>query len=189
MSTYSTSDFKSGLKIILDGEPCSIISNEFVKPGKGQAFNRVRIKKLISNKIFDKTYKSGEKVEAADVMSLSVLFLYSSANIFYFMEEKNFMQYDVSADVVGSSALFLVDQCSCSITLWNDRVISVELPNFVNLEIIETEPGLKGDSQGTAFKDAKIVTGAIIRVPLFIKSGDLIKIDTRTKSYIERVKV
>ena len=188
MASYSTSEFKSGLKIILDKEPCVIISNEFIKPGKGQAFNRVKIRKILSDKVIDKTFKSGEKVEAADILFMDVVFLYNDTDSWFFMNESNFNQYEVSKKVIGDSGMWLHEQCACELTLWNDSVIAVEVPNFVNLEVTFTEPGLKGDTQGTVTKPATLSTGAIIKVPLFVKTGDVLKIDTRTKSYVERLR-
>ncbi|MDU5822209.1 MAG: elongation factor P [Haemophilus parainfluenzae] len=154
MATYTTSDFKPGLKFMQDGEPCVIVENEFVKPGKGQAFTRTRIRKLISGKVLDVNFKSGTSVEAADVMDLNLT----------------------------------LDQADCIVTLWNGAPITVTPPNFVELEIIDTDPGLKGDTAGTGGKPATLSTGAVVKVPLFVQIGEVIKVDTRSGEYVSRVK-
>ena len=186
MATYSTAQFKNGLKLLIDGNPCSIINNEIVKPGKGQAFNRVKLMDLANNKVLEKTYKSGESVEAADVMELEMQYLYQEGTVYNFMEPKTFEQYAIDADNVGDVALFLVEQDTCTIVLWDNNPISVTPQNHVILEVADTDPGLKGDTAGTGGKAATMNTGAAIRVPLFVNIGDKLKIDTRTKEYVGR---
>ncbi|MFO6423745.1 elongation factor P [Motilimonas sp. KMU-193] len=188
MATYSTSDFRSGLKIMLDNEPCAIIENEFVKPGKGQAFNRVRIRRLLSGKVLEKTFKSGESVEAADVMDYDLAYLYNDGEFWHFMNNDTFEQVAADAKAVGEQAKWLVEQDVCTITTWNDNPIAVTPPNFVELEVVETDPGLKGDTAGTGGKPATLSTGAVVRVPLFIQIGEVIKVDTRSAEYVGRVK-
>ncbi|MCE2570607.1 elongation factor P [Motilimonas eburnea] len=188
MATYSTSDFRSGLKIMLDNEPCAIIENEFVKPGKGQAFNRVRIRRLLSGKVLEKTFKSGESVEAADVMDYDLAYLYNDGEFWHFMNNDTFEQVAADEKAVGDQAKWLVEQDVCTITTWNDNPIAVTPPNFVELEVIETDPGLKGDTAGTGGKPATLSTGAVVRVPLFIQIGEVIKVDTRSAEYVGRVK-
>lgn len=188
MSSYNTNEFKSGLKIILDGDPFSIIENEFVKPGKGQAFNRVKLRNLKTGRVIEKTFKSGESVEAADVLEIELQYLYNDGEVWHFMEPKSFEQYEVTKKVVGESFKWLKEQDICTITLWNNSPLLISPPNFVNLEVIETDPGLKGDTSGGGNKPATMETGAVVKVPLFIQIGEIIKIDTRTGEYVSRVK-
>jgi elongation factor P len=188
MASYSTNEFKQGLKIMQDGEPCAIIENEFVKPGKGQAFNRVKIRKLISGKVLEKTFKSGDSVEAADVMDMNLTYLYNDGEFWHFMNNETFEQLAADAKAVGDNAKWLVEQAECVLTLWNGQPISVTPPNFVELEITETDPGLKGDTAGTGGKPAVLVTGAVVKVPLFVQIGEVVKVDTRSGEYVSRVK-
>jgi len=188
MATYSTSEFKGGLKIMLDGDPCSIIENEFVKPGKVQAFNRVKIRNLKTGRVIERTFKSGESVEAADVMEMDLQYLYSDGEFWHFMHPDTFEQVSADAAAVGDSVKWLNDQDMCTVTLWNGAPIIVEVPNFVNLAITETDPGLKGDTSGGGGKPATLETGAVVRVPLFVQTGELIKVDTRSGEYVSRAK-
>lgn len=186
MATFSTNEFKGGLKIMLDGEPCHILENEFVKPGKGQAFSRVRIRKLISGKVLEKTFKSGETVEAADVMETELDYLYTDGEFWHFMDSKTYEQIAADVKAVGDNAKWLVENSPCTVMLWNNSPIIVTPPNFVELEIIETDPGLKGDTAGTGGKPATLSTGAVVRIPLFVQIGEVIKIDTRSGEYVSR---
>ncbi|MBA3988756.1 elongation factor P [Aliidiomarina maris] len=187
MASYSTSEFKGGLKIMQDGEPCTILENEMVKPGKGQAFNRVKIRKLISGKVVEKTFKSGDSVEAADVQEVELAYLYSDGEFWHFMNNESFEQLAADEAAVGDTVKWLVEQDVCTLTLWNGKPINVTPPNFVELEITETDPGLKGDTAGTGGKPATLVTGAVVRVPLFVQIGEVIKVDTRSGDYVSRV--
>ncbi len=186
MATVSTNQFKNGLKLLLDGHPCSIVNNEIVKPGKGQAFNRVKLKDLITGKVLEKTFKSGESLEAADVMELDMQYLYNDGEIYNFMHPDTFEQYEVSTEVVSDTAGFLVEQDICTLVLWNNNPISVTAANHVILEVMDTDPGLKGDTQGTGGKPATMTTGVTVQVPLFVNIGDKLKIDTRTSEYVSR---
>lgn len=188
MATVSTNEFKGGLKFMLDGEPCTILENEFVKPGKGQAFSRVRLRKLISGKVLEKTFKSGETVEKAEVMDYELAYLYNDGEFWHFMNNETFEQIAADAKAVGDAEKWLVEQDVCTLTLWDGNPIAVSPPNFVELEITETDPGLKGDTAGTGGKPATLTTGAVVRVPLFVQIGEVIKIDTRTGEYVSRVK-
>jgi elongation factor P len=188
MANYSTNEFKGGLKIMMDGEPCSILENEMVKPGKGQAFNRVRIRKLISGKVLEKTFKSGESVEGADVMDTDLAYLYTDGEFWHFMNNETFEQIAADEKALGDAGKWLVENDVCTITLWNGSPIAVTPPNFVELEITETDPGLKGDTAGTGGKPATLNTGAVVRVPLFVQIGEVIKVDTRSGEYVGRVK-
>ena len=183
---YSTSQFKHGLKLILDGNPCSIVNNEIVKPGKGQAFNRVKFKDLITGKTLEKTYKSGESLEGADVMELEMQYLYSDGEKWHFMEPESFEQYDLSEESMGSAVDYLVEQDICTVTLWNNNPITVVPPIQVILEVIDTDPGLKGDTAGTGGKPATLNTGVVVQVPLFVGIGDTVNVDTRTNEYSGR---
>ncbi len=188
MASYSTNEFKGGLKIMLDGDPCAIIENEFVKPGKGQAFNRVKIRNLKTGRVIERTFKSGESVEAADVIDTDLQYLYNDGEFWYFMDTENYEQYQADANAVGEAAKWMKDQDICAVTLWNGSPLSVEPPNFVVLTITETDPGLKGDTSGGGGKPATLETGAVVRIPLFVQTGESIKVDTRTGQYVSRAK-
>lgn len=162
--------------------------NEYVKPGKGQAFNRVKIRKLLSGKVLEKTFKSGDTCEVADVMDIDLDYLYSDGEFYHFMNNETFEQIAADLKAVGENAKWLVENNTCMITLWNGNPITVTPPNFVELEVTDTDPGLKGDTQGTGGKPATLSTGAVVRVPLFIAIGEVIKVDTRTGEYVGRVK-
>lgn len=186
MANFSTNEFKNGLKLMIDGEPCNILDNEIVKPGKGQAFNRIKIRKLISGKVLEKTYKSGESVEGADVMETDLAYLYHDGEFFHFMNNDTFEQIAADAKAVGENDKWLKEGDVCVITLWNGSPITVTPPNFVELEVVETDPGLKGDTAGTGGKPATLNTGAVVRVPLFIQIGEIVKVDTRSAEYVSR---
>jgi elongation factor P len=186
MANYSTSQFKNGLKLMLDGNPCSIVNNEIVKPGKGQAFNRVKLKDLITGKVLEKTFKSGESLEGADVMETDMQYLYSDGENCHFMDPVSYDQYAIDAKAISDAVQYLVEQDTCLVTLWNGNPISVTPPNHVILEVVDTDPGLKGDTAGTGGKPATMNTGVVVQVPLFINIGDKLKIDTRTNDYVSR---
>ena len=188
MASYSTNEFKGGLKVMLDGDPCSIIENEFVKPGKGQAFNRVKFRNLKTGRVIERTFKSGESVEGADVVELSMLYLYNDGEFWHFMVPDTYEQYSADRNAVGEAGKWLKEQDECTVTLWNDVPLSVAQPNFVELEITETDPGVRGDTSGGGGKPAKLETGAVVRVPLFVQTGEVIRVDTRTGEYVSRVK-
>lgn len=188
MSIYATNEFRGGLKILLDGVPFNIVENEFVKPGKGQAFNRVKLRNLTNGRVIEKTFKSGETVEGADVMEYEVQYLYSDGEYFHFMHPESFEQYQAGDAAVGDAKQWLQEQAVCTLTLWNGNPLSVEPPNFVELKIVETDPGLKGDTSGGGGKPAHLETGATVRVPLFVQEGEVIKVDTRNGEYVSRVK-
>lgn len=188
MATYSTNEFKGGLKLMLDGDPCSIIENQFVKPGKGQAFNRVKIRNLKTGRVLEKTFKSGETVEAADVVDVTLQYLYNDGEYWHFMDEATFEQYQADKNAMGDAVKWTKEQDICNVVLWNGSPILVEAPNFVVLEVTETDPGLKGDTSGGGGKPATLETGAVVRVPLFIQIGEKLKVDTRTGEYVGRSK-
>jgi elongation factor P len=188
MASYSTNEFKGGLKIMLDGDPYTIVENEFVKPGKGQAFNRVKVRNLKTGRVIERTFKSGESVEAADVMDTQLQYLYSDGEMWHFMDPESYEQYSADAAAMGDAVKWVKDQDLCGVTLWNGAPLSVEAPNFVVLQITETDPGLKGDTSGGGGKPATLETGAVVRVPLFVQTGELIKVDTRKGEYVSRAK-
>lgn len=188
MASYSTSEFKSGLKLMLDGDPYNIVENEFVKPGKGQAFNRVKIKNLKNGRVIEKTFKSGEKVEAADIMDTEMQYLYNDGEYWHFMDQSSYEQAQADKTAVGDQGQWLKEQDICNVLLWNGVPIGIEPPNFVTLAVTKTGPGLKGDTAQGGVKPAMLETGAMVRVPLFIEVGDLLKVDTRSGEYVSRVK-
>ncbi len=188
MATYSTNEFRSGLKVMLEGDPCSILDNEFVKPGKGQAFNRVKLRNLKSGRVWERTFKSGESLEGADVMDTDMEYLYNDGEFFHFMEPETFEQHQADAATVGDAAQWLKEQDIATVTLYNGAPLAVAPPNFVELEIVETDPGLKGDTAQGGTKPAKLSTGAVVKVPLFLSEGEVVRVDTRTGEYQNRVK-
>ncbi len=186
MATYSPNQFKNGLKIIIDNDPCSITENIVVKPGKGQAFNRIKAKNLKTGRVIEKTFKSTESVEAADVDEMNVEYLYSDGEQWHFMEPTTFEQYAAQEVAVGEALKWLKGQETCVMTLWNGEPLAVTPPNFVELTVTQTDPGLKGDTAQGGTKPATLETGTEVKVPLFIEEGDVLKIDTRTGDYVSR---
>ncbi len=188
MSSYSTSEFKNGLKLMLDGDPCNIVSNEIIKPGKGQAFNRVKLRNLKTGRILERTFKSGEVLPSADVVEMDMQYLYNDGELWHFMANDTFEQYALKESAVGDAKPWLKEQDVCVITLFNGAPLSIDPPNFVVLKVVETEPNLRGDTSGGGGKPATLESGAVVRVPLFIGEGELIKVDTRTGEYVSRMK-
>jgi len=183
----STNQFKNGTKLIIDGSPCSIINHEFHKPGKGQAVMRTKLYNLRTEKVWERTFKSGETVEAADILEREYQYLYSEGTNFIFMDQESFEQIEVDALVVGETKYWLEGEEICKMLFWNGEVLRLEAPTFVEKEVVDTEPGLKGDTVSNTLKPASISTGKEIQVPLFINEGDVIKMDTRDSSYAGRV--
>lgn len=186
MATYNTNEFRSGLKFILDKDPYSIIENEFVKPGKGQAFSRVKIRNLKTGRVIEKTFKSGENVEAADVLETTLQYLYTDGEFWHFMDPQSFEQYAAAEAAISGAIKWIKEQDDCNVTLWNGNPLIVEAPNFVTLRITDTDPGLKGDTSGGGGKPATLETGAVIRVPLFVQIDEVVKVDTRSGEYVSR---
>ena len=186
MATYSTNEFKAGLKVMLDGDPASIVENEFVKPGKGQAFSRVRIRNLKTGRTIERTFKSGETIEAADVADVEMQYLYNDGQFWHFMNPETYEQIASDKNAVGENAKWLKEQDVCIITLFNGVPLIVEPPNTVVLKVTETDPGLKGDTSGGGGKPATLETGAVVRVPLFVQIGESIKVNPRTGEYLSR---
>ncbi len=188
MASYNTNEFRAGLKILMDNDPCVIVENEFVKPGKGQAFNRVRIRNLKTGRVVDKTFKSGDSVEAADVMDQDMEYLYSDGEFWHFMVPDTYEQFAAGPEAVRDAAQWLKEQDRCMVTLWNGQPLIVSPSNFVELKIVETDPGVRGDTAQGGVKPAKLETGAVVRVPLFVEEGEVVKVDTRSGEYVSRVK-
>ncbi len=188
MAIYSTNEFKQGLKLLMDNDPYSIVENEFVKPGKGQAFNRVRMRNLKNGRVVEKTFKSGESLEGADVVDVEAQYLYNDGEFWHFMNPSSFEQFQASEVSMADATPWIKEQDLCMVTLWNGVPLSISPPNFVVLKIVETDPGVKGDTSGGGTKPAKLETGAVVKVPLFVQEGELIKVDTRTGDYVSRVK-
>jgi elongation factor P len=186
MANYSTNEFRSGMKVMLDGDPCSILENEFVKPGKGQAFNRVKLRNLKSGRQWERTFKSGETLEGADVLDRTMEYLYTDGEFWHFMEPDTFEQHQADVNAVGDTRFWLKEQDSCEVTLYNGAPLSVAAANFVELEVVETDPGLKGDTAQGGTKPATLSTGAVVKVPLFLSQGEVIRVDTRTGEYQSR---
>lgn len=188
MASFSTNEFKPGLKVMLDGNPCSIMENEYVKPGKGQAFNRVKLRNLKTGKVLEKTFKSGDSLEAADIVEVEMDYLYNDGEFWHFMNPENFEQLSADKTAMGDAAKWLKDDSNekCSVMLFNGVPLNVSAPNFVVLKVVETDPGVKGDTAGTGGKPAKLETGAVVRVPLFVQQEESVRVDTRTGEYLER---
>ncbi len=188
MASYSTNEFKTGLKLLLDGDPVSIIENELVKPGKGQAFNRVKLRNLKTGRVVEKTFKSGESVEAADVVDVDMEFSYNDGEFWYFMDPNTFEQVGAPDSAMVDAGKWLKGQELCTVTLWDGSPLMVSPPNFVELAVTETDPGLKGDTAQGGTKPATLESGAVVKVPLFIEEGEVLKVDTRSGEYVSRVK-
>jgi elongation factor P len=188
MSSYSTNEFKSGLKIMLDGDPYVIVENEFVKPGKGQAFNRVRIRNLKSGRTLERNFRSGDSVESADIVETEMQYLYSDGAFWHFMVPETFEQHTAGKEALSGQEIWLKDGVMCNVMLWNGVPLAVNPPAHVELKIVETDPGVRGDTATGGQKPAKLETGAVVRVPLFINEGEVIRVDTRTAEYLSRAK-
>lgn len=184
----STADFRKGLKIELEGEPYVITDFLHVKPGKGGAFVRTKIRSLVTGNVIDRTFRSGEKVQTPALDERNMQYLYQEANAYHFMDNDTYEQFALTADQLGDDSKFLPENVQVKIIFHNGKPIGVELPFFVDLTIVKTEPGVRGDTARGGTKPATVETGAVIQVPLFLNEGDVIKVDTRTGEYIERAK-
>lgn len=187
MGTYKTSDFRKGLKVQIDGEPYLMIEMNFVKPGKGNALYKCKLRNLLRNTVLDRTYKGGDSLESADVEEISVQYLYRQADTFVFMDESTYDQYELSSEQVDENWKYLKEGMKCQMVLFNSNPITMTPPNHVELKVEYCEPGAKGDTATNVTKPAKVETGAEFVVPSFINMGNVIKIDTRTGDYVERV--
>lgn len=185
---YSTSDLRKGLKYLKDGEPHVIVDFQFVKPGKGQALYKCKLRNLITGSTYDMTYRSGESFEEANVEERRMQYLYPEDDRYCFMDNSSYEQVLVGPEALGDDALYLTDNIEVDVLMWGDKPIGVTLPNFVELQITECEPGVRGDTAQGATKLATLSTGATVNVPLFVEQDEWIRIDTRTRAYVERVK-
>ena len=188
MPSYNTSEFRKGLKVQLDGDPFIMIECNFVKPGKGQALYKCKLRNLLRNTVIDRTYKSGDSLEAADIEEIETQYLYRQADTFVFMHNETYEQYELSADQVDDAWRFLKEGMNCGMLLFNGNPIGMTPPNHVVLEVTYCEPGAKGNTATNVTKPAKVETDAEFDVPAFVEMGDKIRIDTRTGEYVERVR-
>ncbi len=188
MAFFSTNEIRNGMKVMIDNDPCLILSNEYVKPGKGQAFNRIKYRNLKNGRTVERTYKSGDSLEGADIADVEAQYLYNDGSHWHFMVKETFEQFAMDPDHVADAGLWMKEQSDCMLTLWNGSPLAVIPPNFVVLKIVETDPGVRGDTSGGGGKPAKLETGAVVRVPLFVQQGELIKVDTRNGEYVSRAK-
>jgi elongation factor P len=188
MPQVSTNEFRSGMKVEIEGQPYTIISNEFVKPGKGQSFNRVRIKHLLTSRVIERTFKSGDKVDVADVVESTMRLLYKEGDQVVFMDDNNFEQIHVPLKNIGDTAQWLVEDLLYGIIFYKGVPVTVEPPTFMEMKIIETAPGDRGNTaSGRVLKPAITQSGAKIQIPIFVSEGEIVKIDTRTGEYVSRV--
>jgi elongation factor P len=185
---YTVADLRKGLKVTLDNDPYVVIAFDFTKPGKGQALYRTKLRNMINGTILDRTYRSGETFEPAHLEERKMQFLYKEDNLYVFMDNQTYDQVSMSEDTLGDAKNFLIDNLPVSILLFRDKAIGVDLPNFVNLRVVQTDPWAKGDTSGSDSKPATVETGYVLRVPPFIEEGELITIDTRNGEYSTRVK-
>jgi elongation factor P len=185
---YNTSEFKKGLKVQIDGDPYIMIECNFVKPGKGQALYKCKLRNLLRNTVLDRTYKSGDSLDAADIATIDAQFLYKQAEMFVFMDNATYEQYELTKEQVDDSWKWIKEGTVCSMLLYNGNPISMEPPNHMVLKVEYAEPAMRGNTATNLTKPVKLETGAEVIVPAFIEQGDLVKIDTRTADYLERVK-
>ena len=184
---YSTAQFRKNLKIEIEGEPFTIVDFQHVKPGKGGAFVRTKMKSLITGNVLDKTFRSGDKVDVPDLEEKKMSFLYQDETGYCFMDSQTYDQMTLTRDQIGDALGYLKENVEVEVLLHNGKAIGIELPMFLNLKIVETDPGLKGNTASGGSKPAKLETGITIQVPLFVSTGEVVKVDTRTGDYIERV--
>jgi elongation factor P len=185
---YLTTDFRKGLKIEIDGEPYVIVDFQHVKPGKGGAFVRTRLKSLVSGNVIDQTFRSGDRVDKPDLEEREMQFLYEAEGEFHFMDTQTFEQLFLTADQLGESRDYLKENLVIKALFHNKRPIGIEVPMFVELKVVQADPGVRGDTATGATKPVTLESGAVIQVPLFVEEGDTVRIDTRSREYITRVK-
>ncbi|MFH1808632.1 MAG: elongation factor P [Pseudomonadota bacterium] len=183
----TTSDFRKGLKIEIDNAPYVIVDFQHVKPGKGSAFVRTKLRNLITGLVIDPTFRSGDKLKKPDLVENTMQYLYADGDSYHFMDTRSYEQVEITKENLGEAADYLTENLEVSVLLFNGRPLGVDLPNFVELKITSCDPGIKGDTVSGATKPATVLTGASFNVPLFINEGDVIRVDTRSHSYVERV--
>ena len=185
---YSCADLKKGLKVMIDGEPHVVTQFDFTKPGKGQALYKCKLRNMITGSLFDRTYRSGESFEPAQLEERDMQYLYQDENGYVFMDKKSYEQVHLSEETLGDDKYFLIDNMEVSVLMHGDRGIGITLPNFVNLRVTQSDPWVKGDTAAGNNKPATVETGYTLQVPSFVEQGTLIQIDTRTGDYVTRVK-
>jgi elongation factor P len=185
---YDTSDIKKGLKVTIDGNPYSVVEFQFVKPGKGQAFTRTKLKNLLTGAVLERTFRSGDRLAPADVEQLQMQFLYKEGDMFVFMDTSTYEQVQLTPELIGDAANYMIDGLMVDVLFISGRPVGATPPTFVELKVIQTDPGFKGDTSGNTTKPAIVETGLEVPVPLFINEGETLRIDTRTGAYCERVK-
>ena len=188
MATLGLNDVKTGQKILINNDPCVITECEYVKPGKGQAFTRIKFRNIKNGRVQELTMKATDSLEQADVVDTDMQFLYADGEYWHFMNPESFDQFQADKAGMGGADKWLKGEEECVVTLWNGSPIMVSPPNFVELRITETDPGVRGDTSGGGGKPAVLETGAVVRVPLFIGQEETIKVDTRSGEYVSRVK-
>jgi elongation factor P len=182
---FNASDLKKGLKVEIDGQPYVITDFSFMKPGKGQAIYNCKMKNMLTGSTLQKSYRSHEKVDKPNLMDRTMVYTYQDGEDYIFMNE-NYEQVIIKEDVLGDQRYFLIEDIEADVLFYNDVPVGITLPNFIVKEIVETEPGVRGDTATNVLKPAKIDTGYEVQVPIFVNQGDMIKIDTRTGAYVER---
>lgn len=188
MAAIGSNDLKKGQKIMLDNDPCNVLDCEFVKPGKGQAFTRIKVRNLKSGRVIERTVKAGDSFVAADIVDVEMSYLYFDGELWHFMVPDTFEQYAANSSALEEAKIWIKEQDLCVVTLWNNQPLYIAPPNFVVLKITETDPGVRGDTSGGGGKPATLETGAVVRVPLFVQTDELIKVDTRTGEYVSRAR-
>ncbi|PIT98681.1 MAG: elongation factor P [Bdellovibrionales bacterium CG10_big_fil_rev_8_21_14_0_10_45_34] len=184
---YSTADFKKNLKILIDNDPYVVVDFQHVKPGKGNQFTRTKLKNMITGSNLERTFKSGEKFAVPDVRTRDMSFLYKDESGYNFMDKETYEQMSIAGDDIGENVNYLLENLDVTVLFFNNKPIGVDVPNAVNLTVVETDPGFKGNTVTNVFKPAKMQTGAVIQVPLHINEGDVVRVDTRTGDYVSRV--
>lgn len=184
---YQTSDIRNGLKIEMDGAPWIVTYFQFVKPGKGTAFTRVKLKNLLTGNVVDRTFRSGESLEEADVEEHNMQYLFNDGESWFFMNQETFEQIPLGKAALGDQYKWLLDEMMCKVMFYKGRPVSIEVSTFVELQVVYTEPGQRGNTATGTTKQAELTTGASVAVPLFIEQGEFLRIDTRTGEYVERV--
>ena len=186
MAAYETSEIRKGLKIMIDGAPYTVVEFQFVKPGKGAAFTRTKMKNLLTGGVLERNLRTGEKLEAADVEIKNMQYLYDEGDMCVFMDTSTYDQVQIMEELIGDEKGLMPENVVVDVLFFQGRAVGVTLPNFIEQEIVETEPGVKGDTATNVQKPAKIASGATVKVPLFINQGDTIRVDTRTGEYLDR---